>query len=240
MSPVEAFHAALDRSATTADAEVLLPDRIAAACVAVLPFDAAGLSMTLLPDRRLPLGSSDPMAATAERLQFALGGGPCTAAHRAHAPVLAINEDLAAQWPVYATQLTAHTPYRTVLSLPVGDPLSGAVVLDLYRRSAGRPGPAVLAAVADVAQACGATLTTALAADTDLELGLPPTLRSPAIAARQTVWQAIGHTTVELQISSTDALAALRGLAFRHDTDLETIAGRILRGEVDPRSDTTG
>lgn len=238
MSPAEAFHADLDRSGAIADAEMLLPDRIAAACIAVLPFDAAGLSMTLLPDRRLPLGASDPMAATAERLQFALGDGPCTAAHQAHGPVLAMEQDLASQWPVYATELTAHTPYRMVMALPVGDPLSGAVVLDLYRSRAGRPSPGVLEAVVDVAQACGTSLTAALIGDADLQLGLPPALRTPAIAARQTVWQAIGHTTIELHITSADALAALRALAFRHDTDLETIAGRVLRGEADVRTGT--
>lgn len=237
---VAAFHAELARSSATADAGELLPDRIARACVAVLPVDAAGLSATLLPGRRLPLGSSDPMAALAERLQFALGDGPCTAAHREHGLVMAIGEEVAARWPVYAMQLEAHTPYWMAVSLPVGGPLANVVVLDLYRHRPGRPSPTVLQAVTDIAGACGRVLADDLAEDEDVVLGLPTTLRGPAIEARQQVWRAIGLVASQLRVVSADALATLRALAMRLDMDLETVADRVLRGEVEIPGPLTG
>lgn len=65
MSPTERFRTALDRSTTSLDAQLLLPDRLARSSVAVLPLVAAGLSMTLLPDRRLaqPLTRQEHAAA---------------------------------------------------------------------------------------------------------------------------------------------------------------------------------
>lgn len=233
MDPAGALHAELARSSATSDTQELLPDRLARACVSVLPVDGAGLSMMLVPDRRLPLGSSDATAATAERLQFALGDGPCTAAYREHRLVVAMDEDLIARWPVYAGQLVTQTPYRMALALPVGGPLTGSVVLDLYRLRPGRPGPGVLEAVAEVADACGRLLSTALADDTDLVLGVPSALRSPQVAARRRVWQAIGVVIGQLQVDAPTALAVLRGLAFRQDADLETIAAAVVGGEME-------
>lgn len=233
MSPAETFHAELARSSAVGDAQELLPDRLARACAAVLPVDGAGLSMMLLPDRRVPLGSSDATAATAERLQFAVGDGPCAAAYREHRLVVAMDEDLAARWPVYASQLVTRTPYRMALAVPVGGPLTGSVVLDLYRFRPGRPAAGVLEAVGEVADACASVLSTAMADDTDLVLGLPSALRSPPVADRRQVWQAIGVVIGQLGVDASAALAVLRGLAFGQDTDLETVAVGVLGGEME-------
>ncbi|MCO7218378.1 GAF domain-containing protein [Klenkia sp. PcliD-1-E] len=237
MSAAEAFHAELAHSSAAGDDPELLPDRLARACVTVLPVDGAGLSMMLVPDRRLPLGASDPTAAAAERLQFALGDGPCTAAHRERRLVVAVDEDLAARWPVYASQFATQTPYRMTLALPVGGPLTGSVVIDLYRYRPGRPAPGVLAAVGEVANACGTVLSTALAEESDVVLGLPAALRSLPVTARRQVWQAIGIVSAQRGVDASTALAVLRGFAFGQDADLETIAAGVMGGEVEvPRT----
>ncbi len=114
---------------------------LARACVAVLPVDGAGLSASLLPGHRLPLGASDSAAAAAERLQFTLGAGPCLSAQKAarwwspRPP-----RSCASSGPVYPQQLAERTPFCSVLSLPVGGPLAGVVALDLYRAGSGRWG----------------------------------------------------------------------------------------------------
>ncbi len=176
MNLVERFRSAIAPST----AEDLLPDRLARACVAVLPVDGAGLSVSLLPGHRLPLGASDSAAAAAERLQFTLGAGPCLSAQKARAMVVAATtEELREQWPVYAQQLAERTPFCSVLSLPVGGPLAGVVALDLYRAASGPLGEDVLRDVVEVAGAVGDALTGDLAGDEDMRLGLPAVLRTP-------------------------------------------------------------
>ncbi|GHE09882.1 hypothetical protein [Klenkia taihuensis] len=229
MSLVERFRHELAR---TPDGD-LLPDRLARVCTALLPVDGAGLSAALLPDHRLPLGASDPVAAAAERLQFTLGEGPCLTAQQTRTRVVAATvEELRDRWPVYTLQLTGLTPFCSVLSTPVGGSLSGVVALDLYRSASGPLAEDVLAAVADVADAVGEALAGDLAEDGDLQLGLPPLLRTPAIDARQRVWLAIGQLAGVQGSTTSAALATLRALAFRHGIDIDAAADRVLTGEI--------
>ncbi|SDF71731.1 hypothetical protein [Klenkia brasiliensis] len=230
-APGEAFRVALDRSADD-DGALLLPGRLAQAAVEVLPVDGAGLSLVLLAGRRVPLGASDPLAGAAERLQFALGDGPCTAAHRDGGPVLAPADQLVVRWPVFAVQLAAQTPFRSVLALPVGGPLAGSVVLDLYAHDPGAPGPDLVAAAGAVADVAGAELAAGLAAGSDAVLGVPAALRTDAVQARQRVWVAVGRLATEQGTTSGTALATLRALAFARDLDLETAAEQLLAGEL--------
>jgi hypothetical protein len=112
----------------------LLPARLARACTAVLPVDGAGLSFFFSAERRLPLGASDPDAATAERLQFTAGEGPCITAHGTQDCVLADARELQQRWPGYADALFARTPIRGVISVPLRGTLQGVGALDLYLR----------------------------------------------------------------------------------------------------------
>ena len=59
----------------------LLPNRLAAACTAVLPVDGAGICLFDSTGIRIPVGASDRDAALAERLQFTAAQGPCLDAH---------------------------------------------------------------------------------------------------------------------------------------------------------------
>lgn len=231
MSADDRFTRALARLVHSDDQGVL-PDHVARACTAALDVEGAGLSYTLLPDRRLPLGASDPEAAAAERLQYATGEGPCLSAQRQRAMVLAPLAVLIERWPVFTAQLQAQTPYRSVVALPVGGPLAGVVALDLYRRDPDSPDPQALQDIEDVAGLVGRALVDDLAGDEDLVLGLPASFRTLPIAARHRVWLAIGHLSAQRAVPTSAALALLRAAAFAGGLDLETTANRILSGEL--------
>lgn len=62
------------------------------------------------PGMRVPLGASDEDAATAERLQFTVGEGPCLQAHSSARPVYTPAAVFAARWPLLYEELTARTP----------------------------------------------------------------------------------------------------------------------------------
>src|SRR4051794_7566577 len=72
----------------------LLPMRLAHACARILEVDAAGLSLVDSAGERIPLGASTEAAATAERLQFTVGDGPCSVAQRSQQPVFAVRDEL--------------------------------------------------------------------------------------------------------------------------------------------------
>src|SRR4051794_40527593 len=77
----------------------LLPERLAHAAAAVLPVDGVGLSLPGEGGQRTPLAASSEVAATAERLQFTAGSGPCLLAAGSGLPVFATEEILARRWP---------------------------------------------------------------------------------------------------------------------------------------------
>ncbi len=132
-SPVlDTFRAALAASAEQLPATELVPQRLAEAAAAVLPVAGVGMSLYFASGRRLPLGASDPIAATAERLQFTVGEGPCLSAHAAGRPLVADEAELTARWPGYTAELVARTPIRGVIALPLDDGLADVGVLDLY------------------------------------------------------------------------------------------------------------
>lgn len=231
--PAHAFRAALTAD-PAADGVLLLPERLARAASRALGVDGAGLSLELLAGRRVPLAAGDPSAAEAERLQFTLGDGPCTAAHRDGGPVAAGADELRERWPVFALELTGRTPFRSVLALPVGGALSGSVVLDLYARDPATPGPELVDAARAVAEVVGAELTAGLASGADVVLGVPAALRTAPVRDRQRVWVAVGRLAIEQGTSSGTALAALRSIAFGRGLDLEAAAALLLAGELPP------
>jgi hypothetical protein len=79
---------------------------------------------------RVPLGASSAPAASAERLQFTVGEGPCPAPLQADSPEQEGPAE-ARRLPMLFQQRTAHNPYRSVFSVPTNVAgTSGAV--DFY------------------------------------------------------------------------------------------------------------
>ena len=233
MTTADVFAAALGHLETSSAEPALLPDRLTRACVAALPqVDGAGLSYTFTADRRLPVGASDPVAATAERLQFALGEGPCLTAQRQHRLVRAALPELQGSWPVYAGQLVTGTPFRGVVAVPVGGPLGGVAGIDLYVRSPDAVTTLSADDVQTVADLVGAALADDLATADDRLAGTPSWLTGPSAEAREKVWIAVGYLAGQRACTTSDALALLRAHAFTHDLDLERAAELVLAGEL--------
>ena len=209
----------------------LLPERLARACAHVLPVDGASISMVFAPDRRLPLGASGEFAATAERLQFTVGEGPCLEAQATSTPVVATEADLRERWPAYFAELTARTPVRSVVSLPLRGGLTGIGALDLFFTPPNDLRVLRLADALVVAQEVTASLAAPGGPDERGEYG-PAWLDAPDAARRSRVWQAIGFLNVGMQLPSPDALAVLRAYAYARERLVDDVAAALLAGEV--------
>lgn len=209
----------------------LLPLRLVRACAQLLPVAGAGLSVYFAADRRLPLGGSDPMAGTAERLQFTVGEGPCLTAHGSGSPVLADEDELRSRWPAYHDALVAHTPIRGVISLPLHGGLQEIGALDLYVRPPGSVRDLGLADALAVTTALSDTFAAAMDHEPRRESG-PAWLDAPAAGRRALVWQAVGLVSVALELDSADALTLLRAHAYGTDRDLDEVADALLANRM--------
>jgi hypothetical protein len=210
----------------------LSPSVLAAACVAVLPVDGAGISMNQR-QLRVPLGWSGDAAATAERTQTTLGEGPCLSAAAARSALVVDGDALVDRWPVYGVELSRRTPFRSVASIPLGtpgQPVFGA--LDLY---ASRPDLSTVLVIDEIAAAVAAPIASFLNGMLDdvYEFEIEPPSwwdDSPAVE-RVDVWTAVGMLIAANELDDVDdtaALARLRGFAFRHDLTLDETADRLL------------
>jgi len=229
------FEAALDDVADPALAgPELLPVRLARACARTLRVDGAGLSLLDATQQRLPLGGSSTDAETAERLQFTVGAGPCTAAHQARQPVFAIEEDLWRRWPVFTDLLVGATPYRAVVALPMQPALTGSGAIDLFfRRSADVPRLDVFEALA-VGELVSSALSDASVWSAWAPTDGPEWLHGPAPRRRAAVWEAMGKVGVDLEVGASAALALLRARAYGSGRTVDDVAADLLAGRLRP------
>ncbi|MGY1742496.1 MULTISPECIES: ANTAR domain-containing protein [unclassified Blastococcus] len=231
----ERFTAALDEAAEPGLAgPELLPARLMRACARTLPVDGAGLSVEDGSGRRLPLGASSEDAATAERLQFTVGTGPCLAAHRGGEPVFAMADDLRRRWLPFAELLLGRTPYRGVVALPLPLSLAGNVAIDLYFTDDG----AVPRLPVFEAMAVGGLITSTLSeaavwSDWQPAHG-PEWLHTPAARRRALVWEALGQLSVTHGTDTRGALDLLRAAAYTAGRPVDDVAADLLSGRISP------
>jgi hypothetical protein len=212
----------------------LLPDRLARACARMLRVDGAAISLNGRGERRIPLGASSESAATAERLQFTVGAGPCMTAQASQEPVFALLEDLRRRWPAFAELLQDRTPYRAVIALPLREAIAGLGAIDLYFTS----DDAVPEVDVFEAMAVGDLVTSALsetAVWSDWEPGSGPDwLQGPAARRRSVVWVAMGAVALALEVEAAVALDLLRTAAYRSGRIVEEVAADIVEGRLRP------
>jgi hypothetical protein len=218
------------------DGPELLPERLTRAASAMLPVADASLSLLEGGDKRVPLGSSSPEAACAERLQFTVGDGPCMMAARLNEPVFASEDDLRRRWPQFTEQLFAETPFRAVVAFPLLQALAGQGAMDLYFRRSER------IAQLDVfeAMAVGELITAALAdaavfSDWSAEVG-PDWLHAPSARRRGRVWQAMGRLSLHLDVEGPAALDLMRTHALALGQTVDEVAADVLADRLDPQS----
>jgi hypothetical protein len=212
----------------------LLPVRLAGAAARTLKVDGAGLSLTDVAGRRVPLGASSDEVSTAERLQFTTGGGPCMTAQETGQPVFAVEEDLLRRWPVFADLLLGGTPFRAVVALPLRPALAGDGAMDLFFT---RPDEVTDLDVFE-ALAVGGLVTSALSDAAVWSEWSPATgpgwLHGPVPRRRAAVWEAMGLLGIELEITAPAALALMRGYAYGRDGSVDDVAEALLAGRLRP------
>ena len=238
MELVERFTRTWTAEASAAGGE-LLPSLLAQAAARVLSVDGAGLSLMSGPGLRLPLGSSDDDAETAERLQFTIGEGPCFEAHQGGRPVIVTPGKLRERWPALAEQHLTRTPFRAGLSTPLRQGAERFGALDVYLRKPQAPQGHDIIAAQLIAEVVAGVLLETLDAGNDGDpsnpLGAAPVawLDSPAIHRRRDVWVAVGMANLTLRLSSDDALATLRAHAYAGGQTLDEFAQEVVEGRFD-------
>jgi hypothetical protein len=229
------FVEALDaHTSATGDDPDLLPVRLAHVAAVVLRVDGVGLSIHGEPGLRTPLAASSEVAATAERLQFTAGSGPCLLAAESGLPVFGTEEILARRWPVFHDLLVTSTPLRSVIALSLRGRLQGVGAMDLYLTA--RDG----ATAVDVFDArCVAELVSdhlEVAADWSVwtPTELPAWSDTPAAQRRGRLWMAVGMLALALEAPAPDALAVLRGYAYAAGRTADDIALDLVERRLRP------
>jgi hypothetical protein len=189
----------------------------------------AGAALSMVSDRGAPepVFATDTRSDGLEELQATLGQGPCVEALTGNAPVLA--EDLAdagtlARWPDLAPA-ALERGVAAIFAVPVS---SGAVrvgVLSLYRDHALRLSadePEVWLLYAD------AVLMLALDACGGLAPGAVELVGRGFTERRAEIHQAAGMISVQLRVSVTDALVALRARAYAEARPISKVAADVV------------
>jgi hypothetical protein len=234
------FQAALDDEDTPdLRGPELLPVRLARACARTLRVDGAGISLVDAAQQRVPLGASSDEAATAERLQFTVGAGPCMTAQETRQPVFALETDLRRRWPVFTDLLFGSTSYRAAVGLPLQPALAGAGAIDLYfRRPEDVPRLDVFEALA-VGELVTSALSDAAVWSAWSPAQGPDWLHGPAPRRRAAVWEVMGKVSVDLDVGIPAALALMRAAAYSSgrttdDVAADLLAGRLRAGDLRP------
>jgi hypothetical protein len=211
----------------------LLPVRLAIATARMLGVDGAGISLVDAAQQRVPLGASSDDAATAERLQFTIGEGPCSAAQDSRQPVFVVEEDLRRRWPVFSDLLFAATPFRAVVALPLLAALAGAGAIDLFfTRSDDVAGLEVFEALAVGELVTSALSDAAVWSIWPPEATGPDWLYGPAPRRRAAVWEATGKLGADLAIGAPAALALMRANAYARGRSVDDVAADLLSGRL--------
>ncbi|MGH3171225.1 MAG: GAF and ANTAR domain-containing protein [Trebonia sp.] len=197
------------------------------ACADSLAAAGAGLALARNGTPREPLLASNAVAEELEELQFLLGQGPSMDAAAGRGPVLVTDlagSDAQRRWPVFAPAAVDHG-IRGMFAFPVATGAALVGVLDAYRH---RPGPLDQRELADALMFADAMLLLTLDSRGGIPADLSDLLDTALSARRAHVHQATGMVAAQLEVSVTDALAALRAHAFTHGRRLGDVAADVV------------
>jgi len=201
----------------------VLAMRICRACVDGLDVDGAAISLLTAAAARQTLAATDATAELLEDLQFTLNEGACMEAARTGNPVLVgdlRHSGEVERWPVFAAAVMERSAVRAVFALPLQWGAVNLGVLDLYRL---QPGALDDAQLRDAIAAADAAALMMLGLRTDPDQGGGGWL-DHAVAHRAEIHQAAGMVSVQLDVTTAEALARMRAHAFVHDRLLIDVA----------------
>ncbi|WP_405586654.1 GAF and ANTAR domain-containing protein [Streptomyces sp. NBC_01092] len=178
-------------------------------------------AITLLDSGRnqLAVAVSDDRSRAAQDLEYVLGEGPGQDAAAQRRPVHVAGREIVERWPGYGPSLTS-LGVATVAAVPLqaeDDCIGALTVFDA------RPATAKPARLTEVAEALTRIVLLGPDADPDLYGGTD---------LRATVHQAAGILSAGIGCSVADALALIKARAFTEDAPIETVARKIVHGDL--------
>jgi len=201
--------------------------RICRACVDGLDVDGAAISLLTAGAARQTLAATDATAELLEDLQFTFNEGACMEAARTGNPVLVgdlRHSGEVERWPMFAAAVMERSAVRAVFALPLQWGAVNLGVLDLYRL---QPGALDDGQLRDAIAAADAAALMMLGLRTDPDQGGVDWL-DHAVAHRAEIHQAAGMVSVQLDVTTAEALARMRAHAFVHDRLLVDVARDVV------------
>jgi GAF domain/ANTAR domain len=205
--------------------------RLCVACVGLLDVTGAGVSVMSGEGNDGAMGASGELAARVEEWQFSLGEGPCREAFFTDQPIMVddLNADTdghVARWPVFGAA-AQQAGIRAIFAFPLRIGNKPIGVLDLFRDRVGVLSSEQLGVARAVAELAGSLLRPDGPESEDEDMVFDET------AYRHEVHQATGMLSVQLGVSTQEALVRLRARAFadgRRVTELAAdVVGRRMR-----------
>ena len=193
--------------------------------------DGASISVFDFAGRQSTVCATDGLAARADSLQFELGEGPHWEALATGYPVLCPNnrDSSRSAWPMFATTAQG-LGISAVFAFPMKIGAAIVGVVDLLCITPRRLDPhhvSLAASMAHRTATAAVRLATRLADDaTSVEYEMAPALR-------REVHQATGMIQAQLNSTTTEALARLRGHAFALGAPVSTVAYAVVHGRLD-------
>ncbi|MBR7675151.1 GAF and ANTAR domain-containing protein [Streptomyces daliensis] len=183
--------------------------------------DTDSAAMTLLDAERnqLAVAVSDERSRAAQDLEYVLGEGPGQEAAAELRQVRASGREVVERWPEYGTSL-ASLGIATVTAVPLRTAESCIGALTVFDP---RPVPGGSPDLSEIAEA----LTRIVLLEPDADPGL-----YGGTDIRATVQQAAGMLSARLGCSIADALTLIKARAFTEDVSVETVARRIVDGDL--------
>lgn len=204
-------------------------DRVCQACVQELPLSGAAVALIVGRQPLGTLGGSDPTSLALLDAQYELGEGPCLDAHRSglfvEEPDLTVRS---ARWPLFGP-IAVEAGVQATFAAPLR--LDGVAfgALSVYRDE---PGVLPAASVTGLQRVAEALTSLLLVTHAESAEGSAPTAIDDLVEQRAIVHQAAGMISVQLDVTVTEALVALRARAFRLGTSDTELAGEIVRRRV--------
>lgn len=200
--------------------------------VSLVPVSGASISVFRQGGNHATVCTSDPISQQLDAMQFGLGEGPRWVVAATGKPSISADviHDSHPDWPVFAAGI-APLGVGALFAFPI---LTGSVMLgvvDLYRHAAGPLDHDATSQVLALARKVAApAVREALrsAAGRDDEHRQAPALR-------REVHQAVGMVFIQLDVTTTEALALLRAYAFSTGRPLENVARDVVNRRLDFR-----
>jgi len=199
--------------------------RMCGACVEIL--DVSGVGVTIMSGTNSgPVCASDDRMSRLEDLQFSLGEGPCRDAYNIGRPIIEpdLDRPVPGRWPHY-TMAALQIGARGVFAFPLTIGTTRVGVLTLYQDT---PGPLSSAQTADSLMVADVIARTMVLIQSDSRLTLLASELIDQHAHRAEVHQASGMTSMQLSVSTGEALLRMKAHAFATNQSVGAVAEQIV------------